>query len=294
MHTASYPTKTTTLTPRPYDGHSSIYLPVMAEITDIRQETALEKVFTVRLPDGRHLGQVPGQFVMVSVPGVGEVPISVMSSPSRTGETFRLCIRKAGDVTGVIHTLQVGDQVGIRGPFGRGFPMDEFVGHDLLIAPGGLGLAPARSVIDQVLDNRDDFGRLLILYGARNPSELLFRDALAEWEARDDVELLITVDHPDEHWTGHAGVITTLFEHVEINPYKTIAITIGPPIMYRFVTMELLGKGLTPDQIWMSFERRMKCGVGKCGHCQVNHRYACQDGPSWTYAEALAVEEALT
>jgi len=283
----------TTTTPRAYDGHTSIYLPTIATVEDIQDETWQEKIFTVRLPDGENLGHVPGQFVMVSLPGVGEVPISIMSSPSRTGETFRLCIRNAGDVTGQIHALKPGDQIGIRGPFGRGFPVEAFVGKDMFIAPGGLGLAPARSLIDQIIDNRADFGRLIIVYGARNPGELLFATDREEWDKRDDIEYLVTVDHADENWTGHVGVITTLFEHVDINPYKTIAVTVGPPIMYRFVTMELLGKGLNPDQIWMSFERRMKCGVGKCGHCQVNHRYSCQDGPSWTYAEALAFEEAL-
>ncbi|MCD4684355.1 MAG: FAD/NAD(P)-binding protein [Anaerolineae bacterium] len=293
MFAAPLANQTTTTTPREVDGQSSIYVPVVATIEDIQPETELEKIFTVRLPDGQNLGNVPGQFVMVSLPGIGEAPISVMSSPSRTVETFRLCIRNAGDMTGIIHTLQAGDEIGIRGPFGRGFPMDQFAGKDILIAPGGLGLAPARSVIDQIIDNRTDYGRLIILYGARNPSELLFTDVLEEWDKRDDVELMITVDHPDDNWTGNVGVITTLFQHININPYKPIAVTIGPPVMYRFVTMELLGKGLTPEQIWLSFERRMKCAVGKCGHCQVNHRYTCQDGPSWTYAEALAFEEAL-
>ena len=161
------------------------------------------------------------------------------------------------------------------------------------MAPGGLGLAPARSLIDEIIDNRTKFGRLIILYGARNPSELLFKAAREQWGKSDDIEYHVTVDRPDENWKGHVGVITTLFEDIQINPYKTIAVTVGPPIMYRFVTVELLGKGLNPEQIWMSFERRMKCAVGKCGHCQVNHRYSCQDGPSWTYAEALAFEEAL-
>ena len=284
---------TTTTTPRAYNGHTSAYLPVVARIEDIKTETALEKIFTVRLPDSQNLGQVPGQFVMVSLPGVGEAPISVMSSPSRTGETFQLCIRNAGDLTGILHTLKPGDEIGIRGPFGRGFPVEQFERKDMLIAPGGLGLAPALSLINEIIDNRDRFGRLIILYGTRSPAHILFRDQLAEWEERDDIELMITVDQGDDDWTGHVGVLTTLFEHVEINPYNTIAVTVGPPIIYRFVTIELLGKGLNPNQIWMSFERRMKCGIGKCGHCQVNHRYSCQEGPSWTYAEALAFEEAL-
>ncbi|MBN1564807.1 MAG: FAD/NAD(P)-binding protein [Anaerolineae bacterium] len=294
MIASSAPNLTTTTIPKEYDGHTSIFLPTMATVVDVQPETKTEKIFTLRLPDGENLNHNPGQFVMLSIPGVGEAPFGVMTSPSRTGETFKLCIRNAGDLTSLIHQLKPGDQVGIRGPFGRGFPHDTFVGKDILVAPGGLALAaPALSLIDEILDHRTDYGRLIILYGARNPSELLLKDRLAEWEKRDDVELQVTVDHPDDEWTGNVGVITTLFEHIQINPYKTIAVTIGPPIMYRFVTMELLGKGLTPDQIWMSFERRMKCGVGKCGHCQVNHRYACQEGPSWTYAEALAFEEAL-
>ncbi|MBN1680866.1 MAG: FAD/NAD(P)-binding protein [Anaerolineae bacterium] len=283
----------TTTTPRKYNGTSSIYLPTVATITNAYTETAMEKVFTVRLPGGENLNHNPGQFVMVSIPGVGEAPISVMSSPSRTGETFDLCIRKAGDLTGVLHDLVPGDQIGIRGPFGRGFPLEVFKGKDILVAPGGLGMAPARSLIDEILDNRDQYGRLIVLYGARNPAEILFRDTLREWRGRDDIDLLVTVDHPDESWVGHIGVITRLFPRVQINPFNTVGITIGPPIMYRFVIIEMLGKGLNPTQIWMSFERRMKCGVGKCGHCQVNHRYSCQDGPAWTYAEALAFEEAL-
>ena len=283
----------TTTTPGAYDGHTSLFLPTMATVVDIKPETEREKIFTIRLPEGQNLGHTPGQFIMLSLPGIGEAPFGVMTSPSRTGETFKLCIRNAGDLTGVIHSLHPGDELGIRGPFGRGFPIETFEGKDILVAPGGLGLAPARSLIDEILDNRTRFGRLIILYGARNPSELLFKDARADWEKRDDVELIVTVDRPDENWKGHVGVITTLFEHIQINPYKTIAVTVGPPIMYRFVTVELLGKGLNPEQIWMSFERRMKCAVGKCGHCQVNHRYSCQDGPSWTYAEALAFEEAL-
>jgi sulfhydrogenase subunit gamma (sulfur reductase) len=294
MLATQVPNRTTTTTPRAYDGHSSIYLPAVATIVSVEDETEVVKTYTVRLPGGQNLGQVPGQFVMVSLPGVGEVPISIMSSPSRTQETFKLCIRKVGDVTGVIHAaLKPGDEVGIRGPFGRGFPWETFKGRDMLFALGGLGLPPALSLINQILDNRADFGRLIILYGVRTQADILFHDEIAKWQKRDDMELLMTAERPDDKWTGHVGVVTRMFEHVQINPYNTIAVTIGPPVMYRFVVIELLGKGLSPEQIWMSFERRMKCGVGKCGHCQVNHRYSCQDGPAWTYAEALAFEEAL-
>lgn len=271
----------------------TIYLPEPARILSIEPMTALEKLFTLELAKGQSLGHQPGQFVEVSVLGVGEAPISISSSPSRSNGTFELCVRRAGDLTGVIHQKEVGDQLGIRGPYGRGFPMERFRGKDILFAPGGLGLAPARSVINQVLDDRGRYGRVTILYGARNPSELLFKDELKEWEERDDVELRVTVDRPDDEWTGNVGVITTLFSKASVYPRNTVAITIGPPIMYRFVLMELLGKGIPEANIWLSLERRMKCGVGKCGHCQINDLYACQSGPVFSYAEIKAVEGAL-
>jgi len=272
---------------------TSIYTPEMACITNVQQVTTLEKVFTIELPDGRNLGHDPGQFMEVSLFGIGEAPISITSSPSRSNGAFELCVRRVGDVTNALHGMKAGDKVGVRGPFGSGFPIEKMRGKDILFAPGGLGLAPLRSLINQVLDERGSFGRVIILYGAKRPEELLFRDELDEWVARDDVECYITVDRGDETWDGHVGVITTLFADVNINPRNTVAATCGPPIMYRFVLMELLGKGIPETQIYLSLERRMKCGVGKCGHCQINNLYCCQDGPVFTYAEVKGVEEAL-
>jgi NAD(P)H-flavin reductase len=269
------------------------YLPLLANIRRVEQMTDHEKVFTVELPDGRSLGHRPGQFVEVSAFGVGEAPISISSSPSRSNGTFELCVRRAGDVTGALHRLQAGATIGIRGPFGRGFPVEKFLGKDLLFAPGGLGLAPLRSLINQVLDERALFGRVIILYGARNPAELLFKSELRQWAERSDVELHLTVDRGDDDWQGHVGVITTLFPRISIHPRNTVAVTCGPPVMYRFVLMELLGKGLSEGNIWLSLERRMKCGLGKCGHCQINHIYACQSGPAFPYAEIKGLEEAL-
>jgi NAD(P)H-flavin reductase len=163
----------------------------------------------------------------------------------------------------------------------------------MLFAPGGLGLAPLRSLINQVLDERGNFGRVIIAYGARDPSELLFKDELEHWSKRSDVELCLTVDRGDETWKGPVGVITTLFPKIEVHARNTVAVTIGPPVMYRFVLMELLGKGIPEGNIWLSLERRMKCGVGKCGHCQINHLYTCQSGPSFSYAEIKHLAEAL-
>jgi sulfhydrogenase subunit gamma (sulfur reductase) len=271
----------------------SIYLPTTATIADVRSVGKREKVFTIELPKGTSLDHQPGQFVEVSILGVGEAPISISSSPSRSNGTFELCVRKVGDLTGAMHSLHAGDTLGIRGPFGRGFPIERFRGKDMLFAPGGLGLAPLRSLINQVLDERGHFGRVIIAYGARDPGELLFKDELERWSQRSDIELHQTVDRGDESWTGSVGVITTLFPRIEVHARNTVAVTIGPPVMYRFVLMELLGKGISEGNIWLSLERRMKCGVGKCGHCQINHLYTCQSGPSFSYAEIKHLGEAL-
>jgi sulfhydrogenase subunit gamma (sulfur reductase) len=272
---------------------SSIYLPTTMLVLKTRQMTALEKLFTIELPDGFTLNHKPGQFVEVSLLGIGEAPISISSSPSRSNGTFELCIRQVGSLTNALHSLHPGDIVGIRGPFGRGFPIERFRGKDLLFAPGGLGLAPLRSLINEVLDNRALFGEVLILYGARHPSELLFKDELEQWMERKDVELHLTVDRADEDWTGNVGVITTLFPKIQVHARNTVAITCGPPVMYRFVLMELQSLGIPEGNIWLSLERRMKCGVGKCGHCQMNHIYTCLEGPVFPFSEIKHLEEAL-
>lgn len=272
---------------------TSAYLPVAARITKIRPLTRLEKLFTIELPSGLTLNHAPGQFVELSIFGVGEAPFSIASSPSRSDGTFELCIRQAGQVTSALHDLEPGDSIGVRGPFGRGFPMQRIRGKDLLFLPGGLGLAPLRSLINQALDERADFGRVIILYGARHPSELLFSRELEQWSARGDVEVQITVDRPDGNWRGHVGVITTLVPGLHLTAPNTVAFTVGPPVMYRFVLMELLGKGMGEDDIWLSLERRMKCGIGKCGHCMVNQLYTCLDGPCFPYSQIRGLEEAL-
>jgi sulfhydrogenase subunit gamma (sulfur reductase) len=271
----------------------SIYKPVPARIASKVQLTEFETLFTIELPHNITLRHGPGQFVQVSLFGIGEAPISISSSPSRSNGIFELCVRRAGDLTSALHRLEPGAIIGIRGPFGRGFPIQHFRGKDILLLAGGLGMAPLRSLITEVLDERGNYGRVIILYGSRNPEDLLFRNELAEWAARDDVELHLTVDKPDTVWHHTVGVITSLFTKVEIVPRNTAAVIVGPPIMYRFVLTELLKVGIPKGNIWMSFERRMKCGVGKCGHCQLQHIYTCQEGPSFSYAEIEDLEEAL-
>ncbi|MEA3350041.1 MAG: FAD/NAD(P)-binding protein [Chloroflexota bacterium] len=278
----------------------SIYNPQLTQLASVEELTGLETLFTVKSPDGT-LGHKPGQFVMVSALGIGEAPISISSSPSRSNGEFELCVRKVGNVTNALHNMKPGDTIGIRGPFGASFPIEKFRGKDVLFAPGGLGLAPLRSLINEVLDERDAYERVIILYGAKQRSELLFCDEVAEWLERDDVECFLTVDCEDTTDAWHAGkefdcnigVITTLFPDIDIDPENTVAATCGPPIMYRFVLQEMLKKGIPEDQIYLSLERRMKCGVGKCGHCQIESLYCCQDGPVFNYAEIKGFEEAL-
>lgn len=271
----------------------SIYRPTPARIVSVEDIGPAEKLYMVSLPGGMSLNHEPGQFVELSVFGVGEAPISISSSPSRSNGAFELCVRRVGDVTTALHAMKPGDVVGIRGPFGRPFPLKSFQGKDILFVVGGLSLAPVRSVINQMIDERGKYGKMMILYGARTPADLLFKHELKEWEERPDVELYVTVDRAGEEWTGNVGVITTLFPKVQVYARNTVAIIEGPPVMYRYALMEVLGKGIPEGNIWFSFERRMKCGVGKCGHCQINHLYTCKDGPTFAFSEIKHLEEAL-
>jgi NAD(P)H-flavin reductase/NAD-dependent dihydropyrimidine dehydrogenase PreA subunit len=270
------------------------YVPRLATIVKKVPLTANEILFDIKLNDGSELHHKPGQFVEVSVFGVGEAPISLSSPPTKKG-TFQLCVRKVGSVTTKLHTLNVGDLVGVRGPFGNGFDADFLKGKDLLFIAGGLGIAPLRSLFNYVLDNRKDYGRVILLYGCKEPRELLFSDELLALANRDDVEFKPTVNWCPENevWTGNVGVITTLIPQVDFDPEKTYAIVCGPPIMYKFVIADLREKKVPDDHIILSLERRMKCGVGKCGHCQINQIYVCRDGPVFNYAKIKGVPEAL-
>ncbi|TWT41935.1 Anaerobic sulfite reductase subunit B [Phycisphaerae bacterium RAS1] len=272
---------------------ASVYLPEPADVLAVKPLTALETQYDLQLQSGEPLCHAPGQFVQVSIFGVGECPISICSSPTRP-RTFQLTVRRVGEVTSAIHTLKAGDQVGIRGPLGRGFDVEALHGHDMLIVAGGCALAPARSLIHYILDRRGSFGEFHLLYGARAPAELLFRDELDQWQADREVNCLVTVDRGDPTWTGNTGVVTRLFYKLPpLDPARTKVAVIGPPVMFKFVMLELVARRIPQRNIFCSLERRMKCGVGKCGHCQVNHLYACLDGPVFSYDEIAAVREAI-
>ncbi len=275
--------------------HANPYRPWPARITSIRDLTDTEKLFELRLIDEAVRDAFKfdaGQFVEVSIFGVGEAPISISSAPSKGG-FIELCVRNAGDVTGALHHKQCGDIVGLRGPFGRGFPFEEMKGHDVLLVAGGLGIAPLKSLINHIHDERHDFGRVTILLGAKNPAEILFRKQFDMWKHRDDFDLIMTVDQPDDTWDGEIGLVTRLFDRLDIDPDNTFGAICGPPVMYRYVIDEMRQKKMNVDRIYVSFERRMKCGIGKCGHCGVGHQYACIDGPVFNYWEAMNLQEAI-
>ncbi len=270
----------------------SPFAPRLARIVATEQFTPKEKWFRLVFNDGQPLSHPPMSFVQVTVFGIGEAPISVCSSPTRE-PAFELCVRAVGSVTNAMHKLGVGDTLGIRGPFGNGFKADAHKGRDFLFVAGGLGLAPARSLIQYVLDRRRDFGRATILLGARTPGDLLFQADLKEWQSRPDVDTHVTVDRPAEGWTGNVGVITTLFKKIKINPSATMAVIIGPPIMFKFAVLEALAAGIPETRCICSLERRMKCGLGWCGHCQIRGVYVCKEGPVFTYEQVKRLREGI-
>lgn len=269
-----------------------IYLPQPATINKTRLMNGTELYIHLSMDEGR-LDYVPGQFVEVSVAGVGEAPISITSSPSQE-DGFELVIRKIGNVTKKIHQMKKGDKVGIRGPYGKGiYPVDQVKGKDLVFICGGIGLVPQRSFIKYVLDNREDFGHLTVLVGTKCSAQRFFHSELREWYRREDIDLIETVDEPDDCWEGNVGVVTTLIPKIESELAKSQIFVCGPPVMYKFVIMALEEDDVPHENIYLNLERKMKCGVGKCGHCQINDKYVCVDGPVFKYSELQNLPEAI-
>lgn len=277
-----------------YNMPKSLYVPTDCEIVAVSELTPSEKLFRLRLPGGAALGHLPGQFVEISLLGWGEAPISVASSPTRAG-IFELGVRRAGSVTGALHRLGAGDRIGIRGPFGRGFDLPRLAGQDLLLISGGCGLAPLRSLIQYCEDRPGEFGRITILYGAKSPADLLFKEEIACWEASARFNCSRTVDRISDGdcYSGDVGLITALIPPLAVDPQRTMAVLVGPPVMYRPVIAELGRKGLDSSRIAVSLERQMRCGVGKCGHCSIEHLYCCQDGPVFWLNEVEELRGAL-
>ena len=263
-------------------------LPVGCRVTARRQETA--DTWTLRL-EGDLAGYAPGQFAMLYAFGAGEVPISVSAIPDG-GAALVHTVRAVGATTRAVCRTPEGAELGVRGPFGRGWPMEHALGRDVMVIAGGLGLAPLRPVVHELAAHRDRYGRATLLYGGRSPSELLFRDELAAWAETLDVEVI--VDAPEPGWTGDVGVVTRLIRRAEIDPERTTVFACGPEVMMRFAAAAVRERGVPADDVWLSLERSMKCATGHCGHCQLGPVFVCKDGPVFTHERAerlMAVPE---
>ncbi|MDA8409541.1 MAG: FAD/NAD(P)-binding protein [Treponema sp.] len=273
------------------DRNNNEYLPRPARITAVRRETFDVKTFSLEFVDRADaFSYKQGQFAEISVLGQGEVPISITSSPSRKGP-MEFTIRAAGRVTSAMHDLGPGDALYLRGPYGNAFPFETLKGRNLYFVAGGIGLAPLRSLINMVLDSIEDFGDVKILYGAKNPEELCFRGELEEWKAIPGVEVYLTVDRASPGWTGPVGLVTALWDAAALSPENAVAILCGPPIMIKFAAAGLSGRGFGDEAIVMTLERYMKCGVGKCGHCNIGGSFVCTDGPVFDYAQVKRMPE---
>lgn len=255
-------------------------IPKVGVITDVRRDTPDVKTFRVVGLDGKKLFKhMPGQCAMVSIPGVGESMFSITSSPTNE-EYMEFSIKKCGCVTEVIHSLEVGAQITVRGPYGKNFPVEEdFKGKDMLFIAGGIGLAPLRSVINYIRHYRENYGKVVIVYGARSKDDLVDIDEIKnEWVNEKDFEVYLTIDREQEGWDGHVGFVPSYVKEIGLNPNMT-AVLCGPPIMIKFTLAGLLELGFQKDRVYTTLELRMKCGVGKCGRCNVGDKFVCKDGP---------------
>lgn len=260
---------------------TEIYLPSKAKVIEVVEMTS--DVRLLRVMPEKTFKYKPGQFVMSSLWGVGEVPISITSTHG-IQEYIELCIKRVGYVTSTIHCLKSGDDIGIRGPFGNAFPIDNAKGKDILFVAGGIGIAPLRSLINEVIKNRNDFRRIDLIYGSRNPSEVLFIDDINTWQ-RKGMNIILTVDRKDRRWKGYTGIVTEHLNKTGISFKGARAFVCGPHIMIGAVMRDLSLMGMHEGNIITTLEAHMKCGVGKCGHCYANGKYICTDGPLFSYRE---------
>jgi NAD(P)H-flavin reductase len=271
------------------------YQPWLATIQDIRQEVGglrPIKTFKMKFKDEKvnnNFSYIPGQCAMVSMLGVGECFFAISSSPTKKGY-IEVSVMKLGKVTSALHELEPGDTVGVRGPYGNNFDVDGWKKKNLVFIGGGIGQAPLRSLINYVVDNRKDYGKLDVIYGARTSKDISYKEEFAELEKRKDVDVHLSVDVEEEGWNKFVGFVPDNLLQVKPSPKNTIAITCGPPIMIKFVIQNLEKLGFTEDQIFTTLEMRMKCGIGKCGRCNIGNLYVCKDGPVFSYKQLKKIQ----
>lgn len=265
-------------------GFADPMLPRPCRVEGVLRETQDTFTFSLESGDGSEQSQfAPGQFSMLYVFGVGELPVSISGDPDQPHRLV-YTVRSVGQATQALVSRRPGDAVGVRGPFGTAWPLTEARGKDVLIVAGGIGLAPLRPAIYRILQRRDEYGRLILLYGARSPRDLLYRKELRTWSRSPDSQVLTTVDYGGLNWRGRVGVVTTLFRYVRLRPDRTVVLICGPEIMMRFVITELTEhRGVAASDIYLSMERNMKCAVGFCGHCQYGPHFICKDGPIFSH-----------
>lgn len=272
---------------RRFLAQGNVYLPHIAIIEKIIDETPGVRTFHFNFKDENLREEFTfdsGQFGEYSILGIGEAPFCISSSPTRRGH-LEFATQKVGRVTNALHRLSVGTEIGFRGPYGNSFPIDLLEGKNLVFVGGGIALAPLRSLIWNVIDNRDKYKNIDIIYGARSPIDLCFKYDLDAWEKDKTVNIVTTVDRGNESWTGREGFVPQVLEQVAPSPDNAVAIVCGPPIMIRFTFPVLEKLGFTPEQVITTLEKRMKCGIGKCGRCNIGNIYVCRDGPVFTYAQ---------
>ena len=263
----------------------TLYMPIPATIERITAETPDIKTYTVR-PD-EPIPFKAGQFVELAVPGIGEAPFTPSSSP-KISDHMEITIMRTGRVTDWLDTMKVGDEVGLRGPMGRAYPIDDFHGREILIVGGGCGVGPLRSLLLALVEDLDKYARIIVRYGARTPDSIVFRDAqMHGWNQGGALDVMLTVDEGSPDWDGHVGMITSIMteDYLDCHAIDGIAVMCGPPVMMKYGTETLLARGYRPENIYLSLERNMSCGVGQCGHCRLGRYYVCKDGPVFSYDE---------
>jgi len=272
------------------------YMPDPASIVDIIEETPSIRTLTISLQDRQPMEASPGQFVELTIFGYGEFPVSIAGITGSENEHFQTTIQSRGKVTGEIKKLTVGSTVGIRGPFGHGYPLKDMEEKDVLMVTGGIGLAAVRYLIDHFLEKRDRYGNLKLLHGARTPGDIIYRDTgifEKEKATSSGLEIQVAVEKSNDNWKGHVGLVTELFNKTEISPGSTQAVVCGPSAMMKNASVGLVERGIPDNQVFLSLERRMQCGMGVCGHCMVGQKRVCIDGPVLPYGSIKDVLERI-